>query len=457
MEDTIVALATAPGEAGIGIIRISGSQAFDILKRIFLPQYIPIDEMENRKLTYGHIVDQQKRMIDEVLSVMMQAPHTYTREDIVEIHCHGGMVPIRRILEIILSQGARISEPGEFTKRAFLNGRIDLSQAEAIMDMVSAKTDKGFDVAIGNLEGGLSEKIRQLRKELLEILAHVIVNIDYPDEDIEEITYETLEKNVTNFISKIGDLIDSSVTGRIIKDGLITVIIGKPNVGKSSLLNLLLNENRAIVSGIPGTTRDSIEEFINIEGIPLRIIDTAGLRHTEDEVEKIGVEKTKILFNKADLIVYMVDGSEKLTQDDYDIMQLLQDKKAIVIINKTDLKQEIEEIEINELLPDKKTISVSAKEGIGINDIKTTIYNMVFAGEVQHENPFIITNVRHKDILIKTKGFLQDAHNMIQLKEALDFIEVDLRSAWESLGEIIGETIAENILDEIFSKFCLGK
>lgn len=458
MEDTIAGIATAPGEAGISIVRMSGENAIEILKKIFVPSSISFSKMENRKLTYGYIIDKENNeTIDEVLSVFMEAPYTYTKEDVVEINCHGGMIPVRRILELILKNGARISEKGEFTKRAFLNGRIDLSQAEAVIDMISSKTDRGFDVAFNQLEGSLSKVVQEIRHQLLEILAHVTVNIDYPDEDIEEITYDELKKGVVNTISQINDLIDTAETGKIIRDGLSTVIVGKPNVGKSSLLNALLNESRAIVTDVPGTTRDIIEEMINIDGIPLKIVDTAGIRETSDAVEKIGVEKTKEFFNAGDLIIFIINASEPLSQDDDDILQLLQNKKSIILINKVDLPEKINLEKIEKIVPGKKIIKTSIKQGTGIAELKEYIREMVFSGNIKQENSLMITNIRHKDLLEKSKNFLLDAVQMIEAKEALDFVEVDLRNAWEHMGEIIGETISEDIMNEIFSRFCLGK
>ncbi|MCG8482057.1 MAG: tRNA uridine-5-carboxymethylaminomethyl(34) synthesis GTPase MnmE [Clostridia bacterium] len=458
MEDTIAGIATAPGEAGISIVRMSGENAIEILKKIFVPSSISFSKMENRKLTYGYIIDKENNeTIDEVLSVFMEAPYTYTKEDVVEINCHGGMIPVRRILELILKNGARISEKGEFTKRAFLNGRIDLSQAEAVIDMISSKTDRGFDVAFNQLEGSLSKVVQEIRHQLLEILAHVTVNIDYPDEDIEEITYDELKKGVVNTISQINDLIDTAETGKIIRDGLSTVIVGKPNVGKSSLLNALLNESRAIVTDVPGTTRDIIEEMINIDGIPLKIVDTAGIRETSDAVEKIGVEKTKEFFNAGDLIIFIINASEPLSQDDDDILQLLQNKKSIILINKVDLPEKINLEKIEKIVPGKKIIKTSIKQGTGIAELKEHIREMVFSGNIKQENSLMITNIRHKDLLEKSKNFLLDAVKMIEAKEALDFVEVDLRNAWEDMGEIIGETISEDIMNEIFSRFCLGK
>ncbi len=457
MEDTIAAIATAPGESGIGIIRISGENSFDIINRIFKSKTKnKISQIDDRKLIYGHIYE-NGGIIDEVLVAYMKAPRTYTKEDVVEINCHGGIIAIRRILELILKNGVRLAEKGEFTKRAFLNGRIDLSQAEAVIDLISSKTDKGFDIALKQLEGNLSFSIQEIRDKLLQIIAHITVNIEYPDEDIEEITYNDLLSQINDILKRINYLIDSSETGKIIKEGLRTVIIGKPNVGKSSLLNALLKESRAIVTEIPGTTRDIIEEMLNINGIPLIIIDTAGIRETSDQVEKIGVEKTKETFNKGDVIIFILNAAEELTHEDFMIMELLKNKKAIILFNKTDLPVKCDIEEVRKKLVNKKIIYTSIKEGQGLKELEKTISDMVYTGQIRQDNNLFITNVRHKNLLEKSKNYIIDAVSMLKRKEALDFIEIDLRNAWESLGEIIGESITEDIIDEVFARFCLGK
>lgn len=352
MEDTIAAVATALGEGGIGIVRISGENAKSILDQIFISVYD--NAFENRKLVYGHVIDEERKTIDEALAVYMKAPNTYTKEDVVEINCHGSIVSLKKTLELVLRKGARIADRGEFTKRAFLNGRLDLSQAEAVIDMIKAKTDKGYEVALNQLEGHLSVKITELRDQILELLAHVIVNIDYPDDDIEEITYENLKHRVKKINDEVKTLLKTSDTGKILKEGLNTVIIGKPNVGKSSLMNALLRESRAIVTEVPGTTRDTIEEMVNINHIPLRIIDTAGIRETEDVVEKIGVEKSKESFNKADLIIFILNASEELSQEDREIMKNIENKKAIILLNKTDLPEKIDINEVKKKVTNEK-------------------------------------------------------------------------------------------------------
>ncbi|WIF95873.1 tRNA uridine-5-carboxymethylaminomethyl(34) synthesis GTPase MnmE [Caminicella sporogenes] len=458
-DDTIAAIATAPGEAGISIIRMSGSKSLEIVDKIFVPKKNKsIKNYPQRRLVYGHIVDKNKdKIIDEVLAVYMKAPFTYTREDVVEINCHGGIVPVRNILDLILKNGARMAEPGEFTKRAFLNGRIDLAQAEAVMDIISAKTDKGFDVALNQLEGSLSKKVSEIRDIIVELLAHLQVSIDYTEEDIQEITYPELLSKSEIVRDKIKKLLDTSETGKIIREGLNTVIVGKPNVGKSSLLNALLRESRAIVTDIPGTTRDVIEEYISIRGIPLKIVDTAGIRETEDVVEKMGVERSKEFFNKADLVIFMLDASKELTKEDREIMEHVKNKKAIILINKTDLPQKINENEIKEILHDKKIIKVSIAKEVGLNELEEEIVKMVYGGRVKSREMSLVTNIRHKNALEKALKSIEESIEAIKQELFFDLIAVDLNDCYEYLGEITGDTVAENIIDNIFKNFCLGK
>ncbi|MDF2548640.1 MAG: tRNA uridine-5-carboxymethylaminomethyl(34) synthesis GTPase MnmE [Anaerosolibacter sp.] len=459
IDDTIAAIATAPGEAGIGIVRLSGPMAVEILDQVFVPSKgKSIKEFPSRRLTHGYIVHPHTQdKIDEALVVYMKGPHTYTAEDVAEIDCHGGIVPVRRILSLVLSMGARMAEPGEFTKRAFLNGRIDLAQAEAVMDVISAKTEKGFDIALGQLEGSLSKEVHKIRANILEMIAHITVNIDFPDEDIEEITYDGLEKQAKKIVDIIDTLLSTAHSGKIIREGLKTVIIGKPNVGKSSLMNALLKESRAIVTEIPGTTRDVIEEYVSIQGIPLKIVDTAGIRETEDLVEKIGVARSKEFFNKADLIIFVLNASESLTEEDRQIIQLVNDRDAIILLNKTDLPMVVNEGELQEMLPGKKVIRISVTEGIGLKEIEDTIAQMVYGGQVKHKELSLVTNVRHQNALERAKRSMEDAVKAIQTNMPLDFVEVDVRDCWEYLGEITGDTVGEDIIDRIFANFCLGK
>lgn len=456
--DTIVAIATAPGEGAIGIIRMSGDEAQRILHDIFRNKKGGrVENFENRKLTYGHIVDEEEHVIDEVLATLMRAPKTYTREDVVEIHCHGGIVPLQNIVRRVLRAGARMAEVGEFTKRAFLNGRLDLAQAESIMDLISAKTTKGFDVAFGQLEGGLSHKVSLLRDGLISTMAELEVCIDYPEEDIEEITYPEVVKKLSTVEKGIDDLLSSAETGRIIRDGLSTVIVGKPNVGKSSLLNALLKEARAIVTDIPGTTRDVIEEFINIKGVPLKLIDTAGIRETEDVVEKIGVEKSKSFFNQADLVIFVVNASEALTPEDEEIIERIGDKKAIVVVNKIDLPAAFDLNKLEERLPGKMFIRTSMMNEQGIEDVENQIAEMVFGGEVIRKENAYVSNIRHIRALEKAKVSIRSAIDATEGGMPYDFIEVDTKDTYEALGEITGETVEDDMMTKIFSNFCLGK
>ncbi len=459
IDDTITAIATAPGEAGISIIRMSGPSCVDVLEGIFKPKKgSSIKDFSERRLVYGHIVDKdENRVLDEVLVVYMKAPYTYTKEDIVEINCHGGIVPTRNILEVVLKSGVRMAEPGEFTKRAFLNGRIDLAQAEAVMDLISAKTDKGFDVALNQLEGGLSKKVKEVRDSIMETLAHIHVSIDYTEEDIEEITYPELISRTEEITSKIESMLKTSETGKIIREGLNTVIIGKPNVGKSSLMNALLRESRAIVTDIPGTTRDVIEEQLSVKGIPLKIVDTAGIRETEDLVEKIGVERSKDLFNKADLIILVLDASDELTKEDREIIGHIKDRKALVLLNKTDLPKKINEGELEELLLDKKVIKVSILEEKGLSEIEDEIVNMVYGGEIKAADNSFVTNVRHKNSLQRAFNSIKEGADAAKQYLPFDLLEVDIKDCYDALGEITGDTVDDDIIQKIFANFCLGK
>ncbi|KGG80080.1 tRNA modification GTPase MnmE [Caloranaerobacter azorensis H53214] len=457
--DTIAAVATAPGEAGIGIVRISGEKALEIVDKIFrTKKERKLSDFQERRLTYGYIVEPDTgKKIDEVLAVYMKAPYTYTKEDIVEINCHGGMIPVRRILEIVLENGARLAEPGEFTKRAFLNGRIDLSQAEAVIDLIRAKTDSSFDVSFNQLEGGLSKEINEIREILLRMLANIEASIDFPEEDIETMTYEGLLDEGNNVLKRIEKLLDTVYTGKILREGLKTVILGKPNVGKSSLMNAILRENRAIVTDIPGTTRDIIEEYVNIKGIPLKIIDTAGIRETEDVVERIGVERAKSLLEEADLVIVLFDVSKELTEEDMEIARLVKNKKVIVLTNKIDLPPVVSREEIEKILPGKKIIETSIIKGEGLEVLEDSLKEMFFAGEIKIKDNTIVTNARHKSLLLKAKKNIEEAIESIEMGMPIDCIEVDVKDCWENLGQITGDTVTEDIIDKIFEEFCIGK
>ncbi|MEG2983941.1 MAG: tRNA uridine-5-carboxymethylaminomethyl(34) synthesis GTPase MnmE [Peptostreptococcaceae bacterium] len=457
IDDTIAAIATAPGEGGIGIIRISGENSLKVAELIFRSMSGKlIKDYNTRTLIYGNIIDNEN-IIDEVLLAYMKGPNSYTAEDVIEINCHGGFISVKKILELILSKDVRVADAGEFTKRAFLNGRIDLSQAEAIIDVIKAKTDMAHEVAQSQLEGSLSNKIKQLRLNVTEVLAHLEVAIDFAEEDIEEITYKTLRERTEELRCEIKVLYDSAESGKILRDGLKTVIVGKPNVGKSSLLNSILGENRAIVTDIPGTTRDVIEEFVNIKGIPLKIVDTAGIRETEDIVEKIGVERSKESFISADLVIMVLDSSSKLDKEDLEILQKLKNKKTIVLLNKTDLEQKIEEQQISKYVESDSIIKISALQNEGIEKLQDKIEAMVYKGSVRTSSNLMITNSRHKDALLKSYESINDAINAIDQNMPYDFIEVDFKNVWDYLGYINGDTIKEDLLDTIFSNFCIGK
>ena len=439
IDDTIAAIATAPGEGGIGIIRISGEKSLQVAQSIFKSKSGKmIKDYNARTLIYGTVVDNEK-VIDEVLVAYMKGPNSYTAEDVIEINCHGGFISVKKILELILSKGVRLAEAGEFTKRAFLNGRIDLSQAEAIIDVIKSKTDMAHEVAQSQLEGSLAKKIKDLRMNVTEVLAHLEVSIDFAEEDVEEITYQTLEEKALELRNEIKKLYDTAESGKILRDGLKTVIVGKPNVGKSSLLNSILGENRAIVTDIAGTTRDVIEEFVNIKGIPLKIVDTAGIRETEDVVEKIGVEKSRESFSTADLVIMVLDASRKLSEEDMEILESLKNKKTIVLLNKMDLEPQIELEKIEEFVNSEDIIKISALKHQGIEELQDKIEAMVYHGSVKNSSNLMITNSRHKDALFKAYESINDAISAIEQRMPYDFIEVDFKNIWDYLGYINGD------------------
>lgn len=457
MEDTIAAIATAPGEGGIGVVRISGEKSKEILEKIFLKKNSEKD-LVPRMMHYGFVRNNfSGELIDEVMAVYFKAPYSYTAEDVVEIQCHGSMVSLRKILSLVLKNGARIAESGEFTKRAFLNGRLDLSQAEAVIDLIRAKSDKSFDVALNQLEGNFSKEIRKIRAELMNSLVNITVNIDYPDEDIEQLTFENLVSDLTSVRVKVEKMLQTSNTGRIMSEGLKISIIGKPNVGKSSLMNALLKETRAIVTSVPGTTRDTIEEMLTIRGIPVKLTDTAGIRQTEDIIEKIGIEKSKEAFNNADLIIFMADRSRVLDEEDFSILSHIGEKTAIVILNKTDLPKAFDETEIEKLLPKAYIIEASVANGEGIEELENVVENLVYGGEVKQSDSMMVTNVRHKNLLEEADSSLADAIEMAKACQPLELLEIDASRAYECLGAIIGEAVEEDIINEVFARFCLGK
>ncbi|MDU1264286.1 MAG: tRNA uridine-5-carboxymethylaminomethyl(34) synthesis GTPase MnmE [Peptostreptococcus sp.] len=457
IDDTIAAIATAPGEGGIGIIRISGADSIAIASSIFKPFYKEnLLDYPNRSLVYGNIVDSD-RVIDEVLIARMEGPNSYTAEDVVEINCHGGFISVKKILELVLKKGARLADPGEFTKRAFLNGRIDLSQAEAVIDIINAKTDQSHDIAQTQLEGALSQKVRSLRNMITEVLAQVEVAIDYPEEDIEFITYKELTDKTSQIQKEVVKMYETSDTGKILREGLKTAILGKPNVGKSSLMNWILGENRAIVTEIAGTTRDVIEEFVNIKGIPLKIVDTAGIRETDDIVEKIGVEKSRDHMKSSDLVLVVLDSSRELEEDDLEILDAINPKKTLVLINKIDLESRLDMDKVKEYIAEENIIHISAMENKGLESIHDKIEAMVYEGRVSNKGDVMITNTRHKDAIYKAMNSINDAIKGLEDHMSYDFIGVDLKDAWDSLGFINGDTVTEDLLDTIFKNFCIGK
>ena len=457
MEDTIAAIATPFGEGGIGIIRVSGGDAARIMQEVFDPAGKAAEAPENRRMYYGHIVDGEKNIIDEVLCVFMLGPHTYTGEDVLEIDCHGGIVPLRKTLERVYELGARPAERGEFTKRAFLNGRIDLSQAEAVIDLVKAKADKSFDVAMDQLNGSLSRDIKKIRAGLMDLLVELTVNIDYPDEDIEVITYERLDYGLKEAKERIEKLLRGSTTGRLISEGIKVAIIGKPNVGKSSLMYALLKESRAIVTDIPGTTRDTIEETLSIDGIPVVLTDTAGIRETDDEIETIGIERSKASFNNADLILFMLDSSRELDDEDRMIAAHLEPDKTVVIVNKSDMEQKLQGEEIENIVPGAERVVTSLKDESGTACVEKVIKDRVMSGQTVQEDSALVTNARHTGLLRDALGSVSDALMLVEKEEPVEIIEIDVNQAYESLGEIIGESVGDDIIDEVFSRFCLGK
>ncbi|KXB59496.1 tRNA modification GTPase TrmE [Leptotrichia wadei] len=452
--DTIAAISTPKGEGGIAIIRISGDKSFEILDKIFVKKN-PNANLGFYKLNYGFIKDGEK-IVDEVMAVRLKAPKSYTCEDIVEINCHGGTLVSEKVLELVLRNGVRHAESGEFTKRAFMNGRIDLSQAEAVMDIIQGKTEKSVSLSLDQLRGDLRDKVNQFKKALLDITAHVNVVLDYPEEGIDDPLPAELRNNLEEVYEEANRLIDSYDTGKKIKEGIKTVIVGKPNVGKSTLLNALLHEERAIVTHVAGTTRDVIEEIINIKGVPLVLVDTAGIRKTDDIVENIGVEKSKQFIGKADLVLLVLDASKELENEDIEVINQIKEnkKKVIVLLNKIDLNKKIN-LEGHNL---ENIVEISAKDNIGIEDMQEKIYSYIVEEDVENSSEkLIITNIRHKTALEKTKDAIKNIFETIDMGLPMDLISVDLKEALDSLSEITGEISSEDILDHVFGNFCVGK
>ncbi len=453
---TIAAISTAPGTGGIGIVRISGEKTFEILEKIFIPKNKEkIENIKGYTIKYGNIIDEKNDIVDEVLVSYFKAPKSYTTENMCEINSHGGMVIMNKILELCLNNGAVLAEPGEFTKRAFLNGRIDLTQAEAVIDIINSKTDKEAKVSISQLEGSLSKNIGDIRKDILSIMADIEASIDYPEYDIEETTNGKILTFLDEVDKKLLSLEKSFYNGKILRDGISTVILGRPNAGKSSLLNLILNEERAIVTDIEGTTRDTIEEFIQIDGIPLKIIDTAGIRDARDEVEKIGVKKAIEIAEKSDVIIAIFDISRELNNEDLDILNIIKDKNSIIILNKIDLENKINYEKIKEI--NKPIIEMSAKTGEGKEKLFDEISKMFKLNEIATDGEIIVSNQRHKQLIKNARKNVELSRDAINNNMPIDIISTSIRQILEDLGEITGETVTEDIISEIFSKFCLGK
>ncbi|WP_341514762.1 tRNA uridine-5-carboxymethylaminomethyl(34) synthesis GTPase MnmE [Staphylococcus aureus] len=456
--DTITSISTPMGEGAIGIVRLSGPQAVEIADKLYKGKHL-LNDVPSHTINYGHIIDpESKEVVEEVMVSVLRAPKTFTREDIIEINCHGGILTINRVLELTMTYGARMAEPGEFTKRAFLNGRIDLSQAEAVMDFIRSKTDRASKVAMNQIEGRLSDLIKKQRQSILEILAQVEVNIDYPEyDDVEDATTEFLLEQSKEIKQEINRLLDTGAQGKIMREGLSTVIVGKPNVGKSSMLNNLIQDNKAIVTEVAGTTRDVLEEYVNVRGVPLRLVDTAGIRETEDIVEKIGVERSRKALSQADLILFVLNNNEALTQEDYTLYEVVKNEDVIVIVNKMDLEQNIDINEVKDMIGDTPLIQTSMLKQEGIDEIEIQIRDLFFGGEVQNQDMTYVSNSRHISLLKQARQTIQDAIDAAESGVPMDMVQIDLTRTWEILGEIIGETASDELIDQLFSQFCLGK
>lgn len=455
--DTIAAISTALGEGAIGIVRLSGDEAVQLADRVYRGKK-PLQEVPSHTIVYGHIVDPKTdEIIDEVMVSVLRAPRTFTREDVIEINCHGGLVSVNRVLQLVLNHGARLAEPGEFTKRAFLNGRIDLSQAEGVIDLIRAKTDRAMNVALKQVEGQLSTKISSLRQALLETVAHVEVNIDYPEYDAETMTLDMLKDRAQFVRKEIDKLLMTAQQGKILREGLSTVIIGRPNVGKSSLLNSLVHENKAIVTDIPGTTRDVIEEYVNVRGVPLRLVDTAGIRETEDIVERIGVERSREVLKEAELILLVLNFGEELSKEDEALFEAISGMEAIVIVNKTDVEQKIDLTRVRELAAGRPVITTSIVQDQGIDELEAAIASLFFESGIESGDVTYVSNSRHIALLEQAKRAVEDALEAIEMDVPIDMVQIDITRAWELLGEIIGDSVHESLIDQLFSQFCLGK
>ena len=455
MSNTIAAISTAPGIGGIGIIRMSGENCFDVLEKIFKQKNSKkIEDIKGYSIKYGTIVEGDK-IIDEVLVSYFKAPKSYTSENMCEINSHGGVVIMNKILDLCIRNGADLAEPGEFTKRAFLNGRMDLSQAEAVIDIINAKTDKEAKISLEQLEGNLSEKITNIRKIIISVMADIEATIDYPEYDLEEVTNAKILKILDEVDIILDSLEKSFYNGKILREGISTAIIGRPNAGKSSLLNIILNEERAIVTDIEGTTRDTIEEYISIDGVPLKIIDTAGIRNASDEVERIGVQKAIEIAKKSDVVIAIFDVSRELNKEDEEILELLEDKNSIILLNKIDLDRKVSLEKIQSI--NKPIVEISTKTREGLEELYSEISKLFKLKEIANDGETIVSNVRHKNIILNSRRNLDKARETIRMNMPIDMISTHLKEILEELGKITGETVTEDVIAEIFSKFCLGK
>ncbi len=457
--DTIAAISTPPGEGAISIVRMSGADALPICDGVFSCGKKELRNVDSHTIHYGHIVDpQENETLDEVMVSVMRAPKTFTREDVIEINCHGGIVVVNQILQLLLKKGARLAEPGEFTKRAFLNGRIDLSQAEAVMDLIRAKTDKAMHMALNQLDGDLSQLIRQLRQEILETLAQVEVNIDYPEyDDVEEMTTRLLLEKANQVQAQITQLLQTAKQGKILREGLNTTIVGRPNVGKSSLLNHLLKEEKAIVTEIAGTTRDVIEEYVNVRGVPLKLIDTAGIRETQDLVEKLGVEKSRQALAKADLILLVFNQSEPFTTEDQQLLDLTKGTKRILLLNKTDLPSKLDQEALKKAASDDPIFAVSVLNNQGLDQLEQAIADLFFGGQTGDKDASYLSNARHIGLLENASQALSEVVTGIEAGMPVDLVQIDMTRCWDFLGEVVGDSVQDELITQLFSQFCLGK
>lgn len=454
--ETIAAISTPPGEGAIAIVRLSGATAVATANAVF--RGADLTQVASHTIHYGHIIDPANRqVVDEVMVSVMRAPKTFTREDVIEINCHGGIVATNRILQIVLRAGARLAEPGEFTKRAFLNGRIDLTQAESVMDIIRAKTDRAMQVAENTLDGDLRKLITTLRQDILEVLAQVEVNIDYPEYDTDEFTTKLMLEKAQAVLTRVDALLATATTGKVLREGLATAIIGRPNVGKSSILNRLLHEDKAIVTDVAGTTRDVLEEYVNVQGVPLKLVDTAGIRDTADKVEKIGVARSKQALTAADLVLLVLDASQPLTADDRELIALTQTKRRIVVLNKQDLPAQLDRTELAQLVPPAEWLDTTATSSVGLAPLAERIAQLFNTGVTNSQTQVMVANARQADLLRQAQTSLHSVIDGIHAGMPIDLVQIDMTAAWDQLGEITGDAAPDELITQLFSQFCLGK